>query len=641
MSKNEVNVRLKADVARLNAGMRAAGRGVSRFTTGASKEFSRLKGMMSTVQGKLATIGVGVGLGKIAQDTAKFEKEMRLLQVSTGDSRHEMEGWRKDMLANQSATGTSVAKQQELSESLQAVGLGIKEIRTVLGPASETMAVASANADQLGKALGVAAEQFGGEVDLKNVESVRGALDKMLVAGRLGNAELEDLPNIFARIGGRAKEANLTFDQTLALTEALSQAEPQAERLATLTDSTLRVFTNARYMKEAQKATGIQFFDKEGSRRDPLVVLDEMQKRFSLLKTDAERLKFVDKAFGKTDLDTQRGLKKLMEDGSLQRIEGFRKILEMTKDQAKIDLVIATDNLPDQISRIKGSLREAVEDGFARPVNETLKNVIQFALDKEENGGLELTGKNMIAGGAGLAAASYALSRLGGPLIKKLLGGAGGLATGKALEATAGVTPVYVVNMSEGGGMGGMGTLGGASGGAISGTAANIGKSVVALAGRALALAIPLAIAGYAGYKAGSAIYDKMDSTENGRVFTDSLGEQLTKIMAFFGNKNAQDALETNAVAQAQSDNAVARNAGSLNPTKPIDPVALSTEAGSKIATQVDAVNKALVNNIKGTDIGGRIILDVISNNAETKMSVIPNNKNTKFSIGNTTGGPK
>ena len=387
MSKNEVNVRLSADAARLNTAMRSAGRTIGRFASGARNELSRLKGMMGTIQGKMATVGIGIGAGKFLQDTAKFEKEMRLLQVSTGGTRKEMEGWRTDMLAHQRSTSVAVEKQKEMSESLQAVGLGIEEIRTVLGPASDTMAVATTNADQLGKALGVASEQFGAEVDLKDVESVRGALDKMLVAGRLGNAELEDLPNIFARIGGRAKEANMTFDQTLALTEALSQAEPQAERLATLTDSTLRVFTNAKYMKEAQNATGIKFFDKEGSRRDPLVVLNEMQKRFGLLKTDAERLKFVDKAFGKTDLDTQRGLKKLLEDGSLDKIKEYQKEIANAKGQSKRDLAVATDNLPDQMSRLTAALRESVENGFARPFNNAIAGGIKKLINKKEDGG--------------------------------------------------------------------------------------------------------------------------------------------------------------------------------------------------------------------------------------------------------------
>ena len=84
---------------------------------------------------------------------------------------------------------------------------------------------------------------------------------------RLGNAELENLPDIFARVGGNAKAANFNLDQTLALVELLSKSEPQAERLATLVDSTMRVFTNMRYMKEAQKATGIGFYDERQAPR--------------------------------------------------------------------------------------------------------------------------------------------------------------------------------------------------------------------------------------------------------------------------------------------------------------------------------------------------------------------------------------
>lgn len=64
-----------------------------------------------------------------------------------------------------------------------------------------------------------------------------------------------------------------------------------------------------------------------------------------------------------------------------------------------------------------------------------------------------------------------------------------------------------------------------------------------------------LAAAGYAGYEVGTKIHDKIDSSEDGRVFLDSLGERLTGLMAFFGSKEAQMAQENNAVGKGLIQN--------------------------------------------------------------------------------------
>ena len=108
------------------------------------------------------------------------------------------------------------------------------------------------------------------------------------------------------------------------------------------------------------------------------------------------------------------------------------------------------------------------------------------------------------------------------------------------------------------GGLGGSGTVGRAGGGVargIFGAAAGEARLLtgglrqlnVATKGAAGQMAA-VAAAGAAGYALGTVIHDKIDSTENGQVFLDSLGERLTGIMAFFGSKEAQLAQENNAV---------------------------------------------------------------------------------------------
>ncbi|OQS32460.1 phage tail tape measure protein [Chromobacterium haemolyticum] len=562
MSALDLVVRIAADGARYSAGMNAMQRATRNSVNFVKAEFAGLKSAFSSVQGQMAGLGLGIGVAKVVQDAGRFEKQMRLLQVSTGDTRADMEGWRQDMLRHQQNTGTLVSTQVELSDSLQAVGLNMKQIRAVIEPASNTMAVAKTNADQLGKAMGVASKHF--KIDLTDTNAVETLLDQMLVAGRLGNAELENLPDIFAKVGARAVEANFSMSQTLALIESLSQAEPQSDRLGTLVDSTLRIFSNAKYMKDAAKGTGVRFFNKDGSRRDPLEILQDMKAKYDKLKTDKQRMLFIDKAFGKSDLDTQRGLKQAMDKGTLQEIAKFKKEIEHAKGQAKKDLPTAIDNLPDQINRLTSALRKAVDDGFARPLNDALARGIGKLLNPKEKGGMGLDGQDLMLGGAAAAAVTYVMGRLGMGLAKKIGGLGAGVATGKALEHAAGVTPVYVVNMPSGGVGGGELPIPGLPGGAAGAAAGSAAGAAGSRAALALAMGMPLGqflglgagawgtaaagvgLAGAAGYGVGTLAYKSLEGTMAGDGLVDKVGGGIARILALFGNENAKQALAIN-----------------------------------------------------------------------------------------------
>jgi hypothetical protein len=282
-------------------------------------------------------------------------------------------------------------------------------------------------------------------------------LDRMTVAGRLGNAELENLSMIFGRVGVNAKTAGFSFDKTLAFIEALSLIERNPERLATLADSTLRIFTNANYMKNAQKGTGVKFFDAKGERRDALAVLRDIKAQYDKLTTAQERSRFIQKSFGKADLDTIKGVRTLLQGDILTKMSGFTGKIGNAAGTLDSDLKDALDNAIDQTGRLKATLREAA-DAFIQPINKGVNKLIQYGLNEKKKGGLELSGKQLIAGGVALAAGTYIAGRLGGAAARRLLRGTGnlaaGVATGKALEYGAGVTPVYVVNMPGAGPLG-------------------------------------------------------------------------------------------------------------------------------------------------------------------------------------------
>lgn len=175
------------------------------------------------------------------------------------------------------------------------------------------------------------------------------------------------------------------------------------------------------------------------------------------------------------------------------------------------------------------------------------------------NKGVAVGGGLLAAGAIGFGA--WQLLKAGGAGlrgVKGLLKGGGslaaGVATGKALQVAAGVTPVFVTNMPSGG-------LGGAGGAAADALGAAAGGIRVQGGARALwqmARFAPLSMwgamgaggmataaagvgaAGAAGYGIGSLLYKGMDDTKA----ADAIGRSVAKVLAFFGNEEAKRALK-------------------------------------------------------------------------------------------------
>ena len=579
MSNKDLSLalRLYADSARFVAGLTQAESGTRRFVGGVKREFASLKGAISSLQGQLATLGVSVGAIATLAQSARMDKSLAQIGQTASMSREEVAKLRGELFRMSGETGQNVDDLQVGFNNAVQSGLKFKEALPVIDATNKAMAVTGASADQLTSGLTVAGQAF--QFDLAKPGLAVTLLDKMTVAGRQGNAELKNLSDIFARVGVNAASAGMGFDTTLAFIESLSLVERQPERLATLADSTLRLFNNLNYMREAAKATGVKFFDAKGERRDAVDILRDIKGKYDKLKTDKDRAIFLQKAFGKADLDTIKGLKTLLGGDSLNKVGEFSAAIRNAGGTLARDLPAAISNAIDQTGRLKSELRLAA-DGFAQPINDAYKNIVNWGLDKEENGGLGLNGKEMVIGGGALALGTFAAARYGGMAISKLIGSTGGtvaagfaknlggtaagVAEGKALEAAAGVTPVFVVNWPSSMGGSVADIAGAAAGAGAAGKVAKVAsraKTLAALAGgldlatwgtmgaSGLATAAAgVAAAGAGGYAFGSALNAGGEllakDTRYEGVGTDVIGGAIDKTLAFFGNEEARRAVE-------------------------------------------------------------------------------------------------
>ncbi len=452
MADMKLFLQILANASGLKREMGESKNAVSRFTQGAKRELDSLKGALGSVGGKLAGLGLSVGALQQMRMSAQLDKDLTQIGQTAGEGAGKVALLRSDLFRMGKDSGQDIESLKNGFNALVQSGLNMGEAKNTLDGVNIAMAVTGAKAETLSAGLTVAAEAF--QFDLAKPGQALELLDKMTVAGRLGNAELENLSQIFARVGVNAQSAGMSFDKTLGFIEALSKVERAPERLATLADSTLRVFTNMNYMASAQKGTGIKFYSGAGKRRDPLEVLKDIKKKYDTLKTDFQRDSFVQAAFGKADLDTIKGIKTLLQSNNLPEVGRMAGLIEGAGGSLKRDFSEATRNLIDASGRLKNAMREAADD-FIKPMNETLSTWISFMLDKKEKGGLELSGGEIAGGTAAILGTAYLAARgsnkLLGDWAKKKLGSmsgstAIGVAEGKALQIAAGITPVFVTN---------------------------------------------------------------------------------------------------------------------------------------------------------------------------------------------------
>ncbi|MFK4751438.1 phage tail tape measure protein [Oceanobacter antarcticus] len=567
------------------AGLRSSARQVDRFADssgrqirGLRRDFQSLTGQgFGRLKGELLGLAGGFAAVQAAKQSAGLDKDLAQIGLTAGVTSQKTAGLRKELFALQKQYGVVVEESQAGSSSLLAAGLEFNEARGATSAIAPTSAVTGARPEILASALSVSSEIFG--YDLARVEVATDLLDKMTVAGRAGNAELEDLAGIFSRVGGNAKNAGLGFEQSLGFIEQLSLIEKQPERLATLADSTLRIFTNQKYLKNVQQGLGVSFYNDNGDRRDPFSVIEDIGQIYRKQKTDQQRDALIGFAFGEMDLDTQRGIQALLQSGKIDEARATTREILAANGTIARGLDKALNNAIDQSSRLKATLRESV-DGFIQPLNDGFVDLTKKLLDSKDKGGLGLSGNELLMSIGGVLAAGGAAYRYGPKALRGVLGKVGGLgvgvATGMALEAATGVQPVYVVNMPSGFGSGpdininrrgkndlpgtggiagewipagsqGAGRLPGKNVPRLPAPVGDFGLPAPAAAGAgALATAATwaggAALAGAVGYGVGTLINDYLiDGTEVG----DSIGRAVANVLAVLGNDTALAALRS------------------------------------------------------------------------------------------------
>lgn len=431
---------------------------------GVRQEFDRIKGLGGSVQGKLAGLGVGVGVVAGLKANSELERVLIRTKQTAGMTNEEKDEWHTEGWRIAKTYGATRADVDTGFNTLIASGVNYDAAKKTGDAIGQANAITGANPAILGKAVVAASGAF--NIDLNKEGAALDLLQKMTVAGRLGNAELENLSDLFPKIGGAAAAAGMSIEQALAFTESLSKVELQPDRLGTLAESTLRVFSNKQYRDQVSKTTGINFFNKDKSSRNPEEIFSDLKHKFEAMKNDEQRAKFMGVVFKGMDQDTVRGWRSMLTGDRLNDLKSGAKTLSNAEPIYSKDLKENTESASGTAARMKATLAEAI-DRMATPLNKGFADMGSYLLDD-----LNLSGTQMLAGGAALGVGGYYAARGAksgaGALLNKFMGGPETLkniAVGKVLEEATGVTSVFVTNWPAGAALGGgMPDLGGTAG---------------------------------------------------------------------------------------------------------------------------------------------------------------------------------
>lgn len=416
---------------------------------GVRKEFERIKSLGSSAQGKLAGLGAGFGVASALTGSARLDRGLIRTRQTAEMSAAEKDDWHSEGFRIARSYGVDRESVDGGFGTLIASGVKYDAARKTADAIGQANAVTGADSAVLGKAVVAASSAY--DIDLNKDGAAVDLLQKMTVGGRVGNAELENLADLFPKIGGAARAAGMSLAQALAFTETLSTVELQPDRLGTLTESTLRIFSKKEYRDQIKKSSGVTFFNKDGSSREAGDVLGDLKRKYDKLKTDEQRERFMGVVFKGMDQDTVRGVRTMLSGTRLADFSTNSKAIENAGPVLAQDLKENTQSASGTAARMRATLGEAI-DRMATPINKSFADIGSYLLDD-----LNLSGEQMLAGGAAIGVGGYyagrGLKAAGGTLLEKALGGADTLrniAVGKVLEDAAGVTSVFVTNWPNG-----------------------------------------------------------------------------------------------------------------------------------------------------------------------------------------------
>jgi hypothetical protein len=543
------------------------GRAVGSFSRTSERHLGRVRRSAQMVGRGLDAMGNrytalitgAAGIGTL-RSLSRMEERFTRLGIQAQKSEEEMEGLRRKIFETARAPDIRVDPSQITS--------AIESIVEKTGD----LEFAQENIRNIGLAISAtgAAGQNIGEImaefqkmDIRDSGEILRVLDTLNQQGKQGAFTLQNLaslgPRVVTAYTAMGREGAGAIREMGAALQVIRMGTGSSEMAATAFEALLRTLQNADKVKALQKG-GIQIFDPKELEKGRQVLRPINELMVEIIQAVDGRTTRLSSVF---DAEAMRAFNAAA--GEFQRtgsVSSLAKFMEVQGDGATTmnDSARAADTMAGAMRNLTSAWTNFADDnmtGAVQSAADALNSLDQETVDRWlKIGGIAL-------GGLGVAIGGRFLGKLGSDYLsagRKVLGRGRGGVGGALGGAVSGVSPipVYVVNNPGMGGPSGSGRRGPRGGGAaarsrrIFNPMRNLGRapvgSIGALGAGAIGTAgLAVGAAGAAGYGVGTLINKTLiDGTETGRKIGDSIGEAVARTLAFFGNDEAQRAVEYN-----------------------------------------------------------------------------------------------
>ncbi|RCW62637.1 hypothetical protein DET61_12339 [Marinobacter nauticus] len=543
------------------------GRAVGQFSRTSERQLGRVRrsaqmlgrGLDAMGNRYTALITGAAGIGTLRALT-QMEERFTRLGIQANKSEEEMEGLRRKIFETARAPDIRVDPSQITS--------AIESIVEKTGD----LEFAQENIRNIGLAISAtgAAGQNIGEImaefqkmDIKDSGEILRVLDTLNQQGKQGAFTLQNLaslgPRVVTAYTAMGREGAGAIQEMGAALQVIRMGTGSSEQAATAFEALLRTLQNADKVKSLQKG-GIQVFDPkelEKGRQVLRPINELMVEIIQAVDGQTTRLSSVFDAEAMRAFNAAAG--EFMRTGSVNSLEKFMDV-QGDGSATMNDSARAADTMAGAMRNLTSAWTNFADDNLTGAVQSTadaLNSLDQETVDRWlKIGGIALGGLGVAVGGRFLGKLGSDVFSAGRKVLGRGRGGVGGALGG--LASGAAPIPVYVVNQPGVGGQGGAGRRGPRGGGAaarsrrIFNPMRNLGRapvgSIGALGAGAIGTAgLAVGAAGAAGYGVGTLINKTMiEGTETGRKIGDSIGEAVARTLAFFGNDEAQRAVEFN-----------------------------------------------------------------------------------------------
>ncbi|MBA8735345.1 phage tail tape measure protein [Chromobacterium violaceum] len=699
-NKLDLMVRIQADAAQYARGLSSAGRETRHFADQARHDFASLKGHLAALGLQIGAVGTALkGLnvaGGLESAMLNVEGNIKKATTSASELTRQLQEVRDSARDISKITPFTQTEVVGIQNSLLKAGVSQSAISGRQG-AGYAAASLAALTDVAPDAIGDMLARIGSQFRFADKDYAPAA-DTLMRGEAASPGNLQEIMYSLRQFGSNANTLKIDIKDATAAAATLTPLGGEAGTAMNrfLEDS----IGKTPMQRKALKALGLtkvtngkrhSAFFEDGKFIGMERATEMVRVHLGAIKDDSRKIALATKAWGEegaraalifATADSEHnfsGMKRAMNEavGSEERMRIKMRGFEMSVKHAKssLDTLLGTAFTP-----FLDNLGSAAQQ---------FTNFTNFLLDKRENGGLELTGEDLLIGGmtiGGLMAALPVARKLGGgkgPVLwgdkaggkpggkAGAVGGAlsnltslgTGIVTGKVLQQAAGITPVYVVNMPDGGPPGGQipplpstppspttppassvpggATAGGAAGGAAAGAGgrlAAVGRALPAVGSIAAALAPFVAMAAVTEW-AGNTDHDK-ERTDTLRGLSDDLAGMLKRWFGF--DKEAEIEARRKKNREGLDDSPVEQ---AIQQTKAAEPVAklpvLQKENINSLKESNERVTKALIDQVQQTKIGGTV--DVVIHAPPTlqvETRAKPLGPTTTMSVGRTMQGP-